>query len=91
MRNLPGDDIFDCWRWDFNLAVFTIFLKSDREAQLSYEELIAACPFLSSLEDALEDLEDLLTVQPQNPLVPSLQQQLQSRIQKLGHVKVEYI
>jgi tetratricopeptide (TPR) repeat protein len=86
-----SDDIFDCWRWDFNLAVFALFLERDPETQRSFERLIAMCPFLSRLQDALDDLDDLLIVQPQNTLVLPLQQQLRARIQELGQAKVEHM
>jgi tetratricopeptide (TPR) repeat protein len=82
-----SNNVLDSWRRDFNLAVFTLFLGSDPEIQHSYERLIADCLFLSSLQDALEDLEDLLTIQPKNVLIPTLQQQLRAKIQALEQTK----
>jgi len=82
-------DILECWRWDFNLAVFALFLKGDTEAHRTYEQLIAECPFLSSLQEALEDLEDVFTVQPRNPLMYALLQLLRVRIQEVENAEVE--
>jgi hypothetical protein len=89
--HFSSGNILHCWRWAFNLAVFTLFLKSDPETQLSYERLVARCPLVSSLQEALGDLEELLAVQPQNACIPPLQQQLRARIQELEQAKVEHM
>ena len=85
------DNIFDYWGWSFSVAVFALFFVSGSEMQLSYEQLIAVCPLRWVLQEALKDLEDLLTVQPQNALVPPLQDKLQARIQELEQAKVEHV
>jgi hypothetical protein len=41
-----SDDVFHRWRWDFNLAMFALFLRNDPETQHFYEQLIATCPFI---------------------------------------------
>jgi tetratricopeptide (TPR) repeat protein len=87
----PSDNIFDYWIWSFNFAVFALFFVSDPETQIFYEKLIKACPLLWNLQEALIDLKDLLTVQPQNALVPPLQDKLRARIQELEQAKVKHV
>lgn len=76
-------NVFDYWMWSFNVALFALFCENETEVQIPYEHVITACTVLRNLRMALWDLNDLLTVQPQNALVPPLQRKLRVRIQEL--------
>ncbi|GHO84235.1 hypothetical protein KSZ_22410 [Dictyobacter formicarum] len=49
-----------------------------------YRELINNCGYLASLEEAIDDVNDLLGIQPENNLAKQLLIQLQDRVKILS-------
>ncbi len=73
----------DNWRVAFNLALYKLVRGNSSDAESQYTKLIITCQSLPRLQAAVNDLTELLTLQPSNELAQQIRIQLQTRIEEL--------
>ena len=72
----------------FNLALFNL-VSGNPLAETQYKELISACSSIPHLQDARDDLDDFLTIQPSNELVQHIHSQLQISLVRLQELSTD--
>jgi hypothetical protein len=79
----------DNWRIGFNLALYNLVGGNVAETEEQYDRLVSTCTFLPSLQDALDDLTNYLTIQSSNKLAQNIRTQLQTRVDELKQSSTE--
>jgi tetratricopeptide (TPR) repeat protein/GTPase SAR1 family protein len=73
----------EMYRVRFNITLYLLFGNNETEAEALYHELLSTCSYTVNLQSVKADLDDLLTIQPNNPIVPRLKSLLQTRLESL--------
>src|SRR5260370_26496421 len=68
------------WQIGFNLALYDLVSGNITNAELQYNQLVSECASIPVLQDAENDLEDLLKIQPTNNLAQNIRTKLLIRI-----------
>jgi tetratricopeptide (TPR) repeat protein len=85
----PSSNVPKNWELDLNLALYHLFRMDYAEACRLYDQLLTLYIPALYLRSAVEALKDLLTIQPQNKLIPVIQLQLRNRISELEATEVQ--
>ena len=78
LDNSPGD-----WRIRFNLALYKL-INNDADAEVQYNQLISSCLLMPYLQDAIDDLDDLIMLQLYDEPAQHLRSELSIWIAKLS-------
>ena len=71
------------WRIGFNLALYNLVAGNLVDTESQYTTLVSTCSSLTNLQGAVEDLKDLLKMQPLNERAQGILTQLHTRISEL--------
>ena len=82
------DDVPDRLSASFNLALFNL-VSGNPLAETQYKELISACSSIPHLQDAIDDLDDFLTIQASNELAQHIHSQLQISLVRLQELSTD--
>jgi len=78
LNNTPED-----WRIRFNLALYKL-INNDADAEVQYNQLISSCLLMPYLQDAIDDLDDLIMLQLYDEPAQHLRSELSIWIAKLS-------
>ena len=73
---LNNASAMEYWVIGFNLALYNLVSGNITDAELQYDQLASACTSIPVLQDAENDLKDLLRIQPTNSLAQNIRTKL---------------